>query len=299
MIAWLKKMIGCKMKPFAEPMTTSGKESVLPEYSSPSSDNSIETAARLFPSDPARRRAILVLTQHDIEKCAFEPDAAQALLAEEELHVLRLPICAQGNLPCALQNLVERGLARPGGMLVQSPYDPDTYEDASHAAQRFALAKHMHFSTLCMHLGAKEVTVEQVDLVTRTEQTSLDIKAERLGVGVEAKVKNQEFENFRAQMSLHDKFTGGSPNLEAAEKLLKQTKLYYTDPTLKALLEMRRGASNQLVNRRLVLSLSNDAKSSLKVTARLKIPNCVKLSADYEKIVREQNEYQLTVLVSF
>ena len=40
-------------------------------------------------------------------------------------------------------------------MLVQSPYDPDTYEDASLAPQRFALAKLMYFSMLCMHLGAE------------------------------------------------------------------------------------------------------------------------------------------------
>lgn len=83
-----------------------------------------------FPIDPGRRKAVLVLQQYDLEKCTYEPGAAQALL-DDEAFVLQFPICSEGNAPAALQNICDSGLARPGCVLVQSPYDPDTYEDAS------------------------------------------------------------------------------------------------------------------------------------------------------------------------
>jgi hypothetical protein len=250
-----------------------------------------------FPSDPSSRKAILVLQQHDVEKCAYEPGAAQALL-DEEAYVLQFPLRVQGETPAALQNLMDAGLARPGGMLVQSPYDVDTYEDAALAPQRFALAKHMYFSTLCMHLGAKEVSVEQIDLRTRTGKTTLDVKGERLGGSAQLTVESEELEKFRAQMHLRDEFAGGPPDVAAAERLLRRTNLW-SDPNMRTLIEMRRDGSNQLMTRKLVLSLSSEAKSNLNVVGRLKVPAFVKLSAEYDRVVREQYDYTLTVLVRF
>ena len=54
-----------------------------------------------FPSDPSSRKAVLVLQEHDIEKCAYEPGAAQALL-DEEAYVLQFPLRTQGEIPVAL-----------------------------------------------------------------------------------------------------------------------------------------------------------------------------------------------------
>ena len=250
-----------------------------------------------FPSDPSRRKAILVLQQHDVERCAYEPGAAQALL-DDEAYVLQFPVLVQGEPPPALQNLLDAGLARPGGMLVQSPYDVDTYEDASLAPQRFALAKHMYFSTLCMRLGAKEVSVEQIDLRTSTGKTTLDVKGERLGSSAQLTVESGELEKFRAQMHLRDEFAGGPPDIEGAEQVLRRTGLW-CDPNMRTLIEMRRDSYNQLMTRKLVLSLSSEAKSNLNVVGRLNVPTFVKLSAEYDRVVREQHDYTLTVLVRF
>lgn len=96
-----------------------------------------------FPEDPSIRKAVLVLHDHDIERCSYEPGAAQALL-DEEAFVLQFPLRSQGSHPASLQNILDAGLARPGNVLVQSPYDVDSYEEAALAPQRFALAKHMY-----------------------------------------------------------------------------------------------------------------------------------------------------------
>jgi len=250
-----------------------------------------------FPSDPSSRKAVLVLQEHDIEKCAYEPGAAQALL-DEEAYVLQFPLRTKSEIPVALQNIVDAGLARPGNMLVQSPYDIDSYEEAALAPQRFALAKHMYFSTLCMHLGAKEVVVEQIDLRTRSGKSTLDVKGERLGASAQVSVETEELEKFRAQMHLRDEFEGGPADVAAAERLLRRTGLL-ADPNMRTLVEMRRDGANQLKTRKLVLSLSSEAKSNLNVVGRLKVPAFVKLSAEYDRVVKEQQDYTLTVVVKF
>lgn len=250
-----------------------------------------------FPTDPSSRKAVLVLQEHDIEKCAYEPGAAQALL-DEEAYILPFPLRTQGEVPVALQNIIDAGLVRPGNMLVQSPYDINSYDEAVLAPQRFALAKHMHFSTLCMYLGAKEVVVEQIDLRTRLGKTTLDVKGERLGTSAHVGVETEELEKFRAQMHLRDEFEGGVADVVAAERLLRRTGLS-TDPNMRTLVEMRREGANQLKTRKLVLSLSSEAKSNLNVVGRLKVPAFVKLSAEYDRVVKEQQDYTLTVVVKF
>ncbi len=250
-----------------------------------------------FPSDPAKRKVILVLPRHDIEKCAYEPGAAQVLL-DDEVYVLQAPLRPPSEVPAALQNLLDAGLARPGSLLVQSPYDVDTYEEAALAPQRFALAKHLYFSTLCMHLGAQEVVVEQVDLHTRFGKSTLGTMGERLGVGGRIAVEAEELEKFRAQMHLRDEFEGGPPDIATAERLLRRTRLW-ADPNMRTLIEMRRDGSNQLKARKLVLSLSSEARSNLHVAGRLRVPSFVTLSAEHERVVKEQHDYTITVVVRF
>lgn len=253
--------------------------------------------ANSFPDDPGRRRAVLVLQDHDIERCKYEPGEARKLL-DVEAYILPFPLRVQGEIPVALQNIVSARLARPGNMLVQSPYDDNSYEEAAVAPQRFALAKHMYFSTLCMHLGAKEVTVEQIDLSTRSGKSTLNVKGSRLGASAQLDVKAEELEKFSAQMHLRDEFEGGAANVVAAEELLRQTGLGL-DQNMRALVEMRREGTNALKTRKIVLSLSNEAKSNLNVVGRLSVPKFVKLSAEYDRVVKENQEYKLTVEVKF
>lgn len=250
-----------------------------------------------FPNDPSSRKVVLVLQEHDIEKCAYEPGAARALL-DDEVYVLHFPLRTQGDIPFALQNIIDAGLARPGSMLVQSPYDIDSYEAAAFAPQRFALAKHMYFSTLCMNLGAKEVMVEQIDIRTRSGKSTLHVKGERLEASAQVSVETEELERFGAQMHLRDEFEGGAADVAAAELLLRRTGLF-ADPNMRSLFEMRRAGTNQLKTRKLVLSLSSEARSNLNVVGRLKVPAFVNLSTEYDQVIKEQQDYRLTVVVKF
>lgn len=253
-------------------------------------------SAGCFPSDPSNRKAIVVLKQHDVERCSYESGGGRWLI-DDEAYVLQFPVSEQGQVAMGLQNILDARQARPGVILVQSPFDSEVYEDASVAADRFALTKHMYFSLLCMHLGAKEVSVEQVDLRTSTGKSSWAANADRAGFDAILTASSEELEKFRAQMSLKDIFTGGKPDLDAAEKLLRKTGLL-SDSNMNSLLEMRRSTSNKILSRKLVINLSSEAKSNLNIVARLKSP-LVNLSIDYENIASKECDYTVTVLVQF
>ncbi|ALG70966.1 hypothetical protein VY88_04080 [Azospirillum thiophilum] len=250
-----------------------------------------------FPSDPGSRKAILVLQRHEVERCQYEPGAERTLV-DDETYVLPLPLPVGEDSPQALRNLSEAGLLRPGAMLVQSPFNVDTYEEAYLAPQRFALAKHMYFSVLCRHLGATEVSVEQITLSTSKGEQSLDMKGSRLGAEGSVKGKAEDLAKVLSQMDLHDEFTGGPPDVTAAERLLRRTGLM-GDPNMRSLIEMRRDGANQIKSRRVKVNLSSEAQSTLSVVGRLEVPKFVKISADYKRVVQERHDYQLTVLVKF
>lgn len=52
------------------------------------------------------------------------------------------------------------------------------YDYASRGPKHFALDLHMYFSTLCIHLGAKEAIIDQIDLRIRSGTTSLEVTGE-------------------------------------------------------------------------------------------------------------------------
>jgi len=239
-----------------------------------------------------------VLNEHDIEKCAYELDHAELLVADEA-YVLPFPVPRSPDHPVALKNILNAGLARPGCLLIQSPFEPNTYDDAETATERFALTKHVYFSEFCMYLGAREVSVDQIDLRTASGRSSLLLKGEKPGVVSGAiTATSEELDRFRAQLSLRDEFTGGAPELERAERHLRHRGLW-SDPSMHSLLDMRRSESNHLLTRTLTITLSSESKRNLDVVARLRVPAFVRLSANYNKIIQNQSEFTLTVTVRF
>ncbi len=250
-----------------------------------------------LPLDPASRRVVLVLQQHDVERCLYERDAARDLL-DPEINILQFPLDAEECLPPYLKNIIDADLFRPGSILIQSPFDYNIYEEMSFAPQHFALAKHFCFSQFCMYLGAREVSVEQIDLRSRSGISTMKVNGEYSGIQAQANAIDEELEKFSAQMTLYDEFQGGRPQFDIAEKILRQTRLI-ADPNMRTLLEMRRSVTNQITTRKLILNLSSEVKKNLNVAGRLNLPAFLNLSAQYNRIVNEQYDYSLTVRVKF
>lgn len=249
-----------------------------------------------FPDDAWRRKAILILDKHDIERCEYEEDnSTSKALYDDETHVLEFP--PESAHPI-VQNLLDGNLLRPGVILVQSPFDRDVYEDASLAASRFALTKQMIFSTFCNHLGAREVIVDQIEIQSSNGKMTLDIKAKRFESEASVKVDREALDSFSSQMTLHDTFDGGKANPDAAEDLLRRSGLL-GDPNMMSLLEMKRMNMNPLKERQLTLNLSSETRRNMSVVGRLKVAAFIKLQADYVSVVNEQSDYKLTLRVVF
>ena len=248
-----------------------------------------------WPNEPYRRKAVFVLNQTDIDALRLEEGGAELLL-NQETYILPYPPQQSSTV---VQNLIDRGLARPGAVLIQSPFNKDNYEESMQAVERFALDKHMLFSELCMHLGAREVTVEQIDLKNTMGKTTVSVESSLFMRGSgNVKIENEELDSLQSKLTLHDTFPGGSPDAPQARDLLKRTGLL-DDVNMRSLLDMRQNSSNPLTTRLLRLNMTSEAQRNLNVLVNLNVPPFLSLEADYDRHVREQTEFTLAIKVDF
>ena len=249
-----------------------------------------------WPNEPHRRKTVLVLDQQDIDALRYEAGGADLLL-NKEVYTLSSSSLEESNP--IVQDLIESGLVRPGAVLIQSPFDKNVYENSIQAVKRFALAKYLHFSTLCRDLGAREVTVKLIEK-KNTEHSNFKVDLSILsmkGTG-DVKIKDKETASFYDELTLNDKFQGGPPDVPAAEEHLKRTGLS-GDDAMCSLIQLRRNPNNLLSCRELRLNMTSEVKRNFNVLANLNVPAYISLEADYDRHVRKQTEFTLTVKVDF
>ena len=248
-----------------------------------------------WPDEPYRRKTVFVLNQTDIDALRFEKDGPELLL-NEETYILPYP--PQQSNPI-VQDLIDSGIARPGTVLIQSPFDKDKYQNSTQAVQHFALVKHKHFSRFCQYLGARKVTIEQIKYKNIEEETTVSLEG---GVpmrgSVDAKIKNKELASLREKLVLKNKFSGGAPDVPAARELLRKTGLL-GDANMRSLLDMRQDSNNQLTSQELQLNVAAETQGNLNVLGNLTVPAYLSLEAGYDRHVREQTEFILTIKVDF
>ena len=157
----------------------------------------------------------------------------------------------------------------------------------------------MHFSKLCMYLGAREVIVEQIELKNTEDRKIIYLQGglSMKGTG-DIKIEDEEVASFYDKMTLHDRFQGGPPDVQAAEEHLKRTGLS-GDDTMRSLIDLRRNPNNLLSSRELRLNMTSEVKRNFNVLANLNVPAYISLEAGYDRHVREQTEFTLTIKVDF
>ena len=248
-----------------------------------------------WPDEPYRRKTVFVLNQTDIDALRFEKDGPELLL-DEETYILPYP--PQQSAP-VVQDLINSGIARPGTVLIQSPFDKDIYQNSTQAMELFALDKHFYFSRLCRYLGAREVTIEQIKCKKTKDETTVSLEGSVLLRGsASAKIKNKELASLQEKLVLKDKFPGGAPDVPAARELLRKTGLL-GDANMRSLLDMRQGSNNQITSRELQLNVTTETQGNLNVLVNLTVPPYLSLEAGYDRHAREQTEFILTIKVDF
>ena len=248
-----------------------------------------------LPDEPSRRKIVMVLKPEDIEALRFDEDGP-ALLLNEEVHILS----SQPSKPDSdVQRLIDQGLVKPGAVLVQNPFDKNLYQDKPEAVEQFALAKHLHFSTLCGLLGAREVEIKQIREKKGESKTSISVEGGIPVAGVEGSGESKELESFRSQLSLKDEFEGSEPDVKSATELLERTSLS-GDANMCGLLDIFQGQNIRIKSRTLELNLTTEVHRNLKVLANLKVPKFLaSLEADHDSNVQEQTGYTLNITVSW
>ena len=247
-----------------------------------------------WPSEPYRRKTVFVLNQTDIDALRFEKDGPELLL-NEEIHILPYP--PQQPTPIE-QDLINSGIARPGTVLIQSPFDKDIYQNSTQAVELFALDKYFYFSRLCRYLGAREVTIKQITRKDTEKETTVSLEGSVLRGSVDTKRENKELASLQKKLVLNDKFPGGAPDVPAARELLRKTGLL-GDANMRSLLDMRQGSNNQITSREYQLNVTTETRGNLNVLTNLTVPSYLSLEAGYDRHVHEQTEFILTIKVDF
>jgi len=243
----------------------------------------------------SKKPVVVVLKEEDIERMRYEGGSDAELLVNEDVQVVTYPVVQPKGF---MRDLDDRGLLRPGTVLVQSPYERDHYAPLVEAEQSFAIAKRMYFSELCMKLGAKEVKVDQIAIRTRKGTSTFDVDASKGGIKFEGKRERESLEKISSEMTLKDRFEGGQADIKAAEEMLRRTKLL-GDPNMYSLFEMAKAENNKLQERTLTIDLTRESQDVIRLAASLAIPAYVDINTKYKKNVNETEQYTLTLTVKF
>jgi len=242
---------------------------------------------------PKKRKAILVISSHELDRLEYIPEGSELLL-NEQVHLLVPSYVTTSDLEEKLDN---SGLLELGSFLIQSPYDNSDYVILDEASSTFALTKYLHFTTLCGLLGAREVTVEQIEVKTLTGKQTFKGSLGSPYADGKIEAVNRAFEEIRNNIKLQSKFVGNEPNLDAAEAHLRQYQLS-NDISMKSLIDQRKG-KNPIKSRELTLSLSEESKRNLQVVTDIKVPIYAGLQAQIEQVKKEVYEFTLTITVDF
>lgn len=242
---------------------------------------------------PKKRRAILVISPHELTRLEYTP-TGNKLLLNEQVYLLVPSDDATSSLE---QRLDSCGLLEEGTLLIQSPYDKSDYALLDKASSTFALAKYLHFTTLCGLLGAREVTVEQIEVKTTKGKQVFKGSLGSVYVGGNVDGESNTVEEIRNNIKIKSNFDGGEPNLDEAEEHLRKYQLI-NDISMKSLIDQRKG-NNPIKARELTLSLSEESKKNLMVVSDIKVPVYADIQAQIEQVKKEAYEFTLTVRVEF
>lgn len=166
---------------------------------------------------------------------------------------------------------------RVGNVLAKTGYT-DQFGPIDAFAEDHAVRKYRLWVQLCIALGAKKVSIDNVEDVLIESRSKLDLDANiagesllggaELGASHSANKLNDEIN--KKIMGLTAEATGGAPDLVVAEDMLKQYGLF-TDDMFKNIFELRKIASNHLIKHEFTLDLTKDMKRMFDSSTKAKL----------------------------
>ncbi|SFB86790.1 hypothetical protein SAMN05660443_0625 [Marinospirillum celere] len=225
-------------------------------------------------ANPYKRRVLLVLREHELEELRSSQEAKD-LLAPDEISYYKYDEDQVYKNPPKnpiLLDLIEKDLLRPGKILVQNPFEMDSYGFREEALPQFAVRKNYLFLELCQLLGAKKVEVSQVDIATNDSKALASVSAHavtpkgKIGGGIKGKFTTQE--KLKNLLEMGATFEGGEAQIDAARKLIYKYKLSQ-DENFMNLLSLRSNSNNLVRERSLKINISSESRRNIELAANI------------------------------
>lgn len=243
------------------------------------------------------RRGIIVVTrsQRDILR---RDDQGIDIIEDPEILTLTFDPREDGGI---VDNLRRHGLYRVGQVAIQSPYDAHIYSAPENALENFAREKALTFITLAKMLGARTVTVSNVQLVEAGQKTHVDGEVGLAAGALGATASSRLEERIESSLKGEHLFTGGDADFGAAEELMTRAALW-GDPTFRHLVDLRRG-HNSLRRHEVVINGTHEATKNLDIGVRVSAPmsklRLAGLSGDFKQEVSHRYQVEIKSVVEF
>ncbi len=243
-----------------------------------------------------KRRLVLVAT--DVQADGLEHDkVGLELLRNQEVTILPIK---QADIFDTQFTLLGSIRPQPGMLLLMSPYDDNTYVEASNARSLIAIEKASLTLRFCSLLGAKSVKVKNIKICDTENLKELTIDAQNNTISGSLNGKKSEIENIKNQIQVNAIFAGGIPNFEKAEKLLRSSRLI-SDSLFKNLFEMVRDSqetNNKIIEITQEVSLTQSLQKTFEIIAKINFPAGF-VSGNFNSIVKEKIEIYLSLVINF
>lgn len=246
-------------------------------------------------------RSIAVLSDQDYKSVLQNPDDVERL---EDSEAMVIPYSAEPQVnDCevnAARDLLESsGQLASGSLLVQNPYDPESYVPASEAIETFAVAKYHHLAVVASLLGAREVRVTDAKVERKMSDTSGAAKVGAKGVGVEANVTTDFASELAAQLKLETDFAGSDPEPEEALAYIREHNLL-GEHAMTALVALRRG-KNPVLRYQLTLDATKESQRNIKSAMKIAtaLPKLVEVGGDFARTAGAVNSIKITTEITF
>jgi len=252
-----------------------------------------------FPSQPQKRRLILVLSAFEYERLQYE-DWGNPLLRDAmngKLYILVSEFHEQNPI---VQNIILKGLDNEGTLLIQNPYDISEYEAVDNISSTFPLAKWSHFVNFCDYLGVQNVFIEQVEI---TSLSGRSIYKGKLGIAIGN--VNGDVKNILGNIQKQALKIQRTVKADDVQRDIIEAEKYFNehlsgDAFIKNLLNIRPTGSYSVE-----CSLTQEIKRTLDIAASLNLPQIpgnnlyMNLRTSINKVTKESYEFKLNIKIEF
>ena len=205
-----------------------------------------------WPRESWRRRTVLVLDDGDVDYLRYE--GGGDVIGDDQVLIIPYPLDGDSEVVTSLVSSLG-SYPRRGDVILQSPYDSETYARLEHSVRTFSKEKSKCVSRICQKLGARKVkfseTTESAEMSRSMNSVkgSADVRGPLVGGSGSASYSSEIERDLLEEIKLkfRDIFVGGDPDVAAAQRLLKENNLT-NDVDLRGLIEMRGDPINPLMS---------------------------------------------------